>query len=53
MTVSKCTNVWSNKQDHCAHLDSFFTQVLNNSTISLWLAVSHVCLFVCFSGNKV
>ena len=27
------------------HLDSFFTQLLNNSTVSLWLAVSHVHFF--------
>ena len=37
--------VWSNKQDHCMHLDSFFTQLLNNSTVFLWLAVSHVHFF--------
>lgn len=44
MTVSECTVVWSNKQDHCTYLDSFITQLLNNSTISLGLAVSHVCI---------
>jgi len=46
--VSERTVVWSDKQDHCAHLDSFFTQLLNNSTISLQLALSRVCfcLFV-------
>ena len=27
------------------HLDSFFNQLLNNSTVSLWLAVSHVHIF--------
>ena len=45
--VSECTVVWSNKQDDCMHLDSFFTQLLNNSTISLRLAsaVSHVHIF--------
>ena len=50
-SLHECTVVWSNKQDHCMHLDSFFNQLLNNSTVSLWLAVSHVHIF--FSGNKV
>lgn len=44
-SLHECTVVWSNKQDHCMHLDSFFTQLLNNSTVSLWLAVSHVHFF--------
>ena len=44
-SLHECTVVWSNKQDHCMHLDSFFTQLLNNSTVFLWLAVSHVHIF--------
>ena len=34
------------------HLDSFFTQLLNNSTVSLWLAVSHVHFFFFFQETR-
>ena len=53
MTVSEYTVVWSHKQDHFVHLDSFFTQLLNNSIISFQLAVSHFCnIFFFFQETR-
>ena len=34
------------------HLDSFFTQLLNNSTVFLWLAVSHVHNYFFFQETR-